>query len=106
MESDQTPEPEAIRREIEETREGLGETVEDLARKADVKGQVKRKAAETQESVKTNAARAQEKAGEAIPDQARQTAAQAAESVRERPARAIAVAALVGGLLLWALARR
>ena len=107
MKSDQkTPEPEEIRREVEETREELGETVEALAQKADVKGQVKRKAGETQESVKTKAAEAQEKVGEAIPDQASQAAAQAAEGVRRRPALAIAAGVLLGGLLLWALARR
>jgi ElaB/YqjD/DUF883 family membrane-anchored ribosome-binding protein len=101
-----TPEPDEIQREIEETREELGETVEALAEKADVKKQVKRKAAETQESVKTKAAQAQEKVGEVVPDQARQAAAQAAQGVRGRTAPVIAVAALVGGLLLWALARR
>ena len=47
-----TPEPEEIRQEIVEAREELGDTVEALAEKADVKGRAKQKAAATQETVK------------------------------------------------------
>ena len=45
----ETRQPEEIRSDIEETREQLGETVEALAAKADVKGQAKAKV----EDVKT-----------------------------------------------------
>jgi ElaB/YqjD/DUF883 family membrane-anchored ribosome-binding protein len=108
MESgEKTPEPEEIQWEIDQTREELGDTVEALARKADVKGRAKKKAAATQETLKAKVGEVQERVSEATPEQARQTALQTAESVRERPVPAIAVAALVGGLLVgWVLARR
>jgi ElaB/YqjD/DUF883 family membrane-anchored ribosome-binding protein len=109
MESgEKTPNPDEIQREIDQTREELGETVEAVARKADVKGRAKKKAVETQETLKAKVGDVQETVSEAAtPERARQTAVQAAESIRERPGPAIAVAALAGGLLVvWVLARR
>ena len=101
-------EPEEIQREIDETREQPGETVEALAQKTDdVKAQAKKKASETQETVKAKVADVQAKVSEATPEQAREPVAQAAGRVRERPTVAIAAAALAGGLvLLWLLARK
>jgi ElaB/YqjD/DUF883 family membrane-anchored ribosome-binding protein len=106
MESGQKP-PEEIQREIVETREELGDTVEAIADKTDVKTRAKKKAAQTRETVKAKAGEAQEKMSDAS-EQARQTATQAAQSVRERPLPSIAIAALaVGGLMLgWILVRR
>ncbi len=73
--------------------------------KTDVKARAKKKASETQETVKARVAQVQEKVSEATPEQAREPFAQAAERVRERPA--VAAAALAGGLvLLWLVARR
>ena len=46
--------PEEIRREIERTRSELGDTVEALSQKADVKQQARQKKAEVQERVKSN----------------------------------------------------
>jgi Tfp pilus assembly protein FimV len=46
--------PEEIRREIERTRNELGDTVEALSQKADVKQQARQKKAEVQERVKSN----------------------------------------------------
>ena len=46
--------PEEIRREIERTRSELGDTVEALSHKADVKEQARQKKAEVQERVKSN----------------------------------------------------
>jgi ElaB/YqjD/DUF883 family membrane-anchored ribosome-binding protein len=107
MESGQKP-PEEIQREIVETREELGDTVEAIAEKTDVKTRAKKKAAQTRETVKAKAGEAQEKMSDATSEQARQTATQAAQSVRERPLPVIAIAALVvGGLMLgWLLATR
>ena len=48
-----TRQPEEIRSEIEETREQLGETVEALAAKADVKGQAKAKVEDVKEQVRS-----------------------------------------------------
>ena len=52
MSTQQTPEE--IRRAIERTRLELGDTVEALSQKADVKEQARQKKAEVQERVKSN----------------------------------------------------
>lgn len=78
--------PDQLRGEIAETREVLGETVEALATKADVKSQAK-------EKVEEQKARAQAKFGEAT------------ERVKEKPAPVAAVAGGVVALLLLALRR-
>jgi hypothetical protein len=46
--------PEEIRREIERTRRELGETVDQLSRKADVKEQARLKKEEVQQRVSSN----------------------------------------------------
>jgi ElaB/YqjD/DUF883 family membrane-anchored ribosome-binding protein len=109
-----TPEPEEIRREIAETREELGDTVEALTKKADVKSQAKAKVAERkealvekQEQAKAKVAEVRDKVSGATPEQAKQTAAQVAGRARRRPVPVTAVAALVAGVLIgWLLARR
>jgi hypothetical protein len=50
-------EPEEIRREIQRTRVELGETVEALAAKTDVKGQAKQKVAEAKRNASVKKAR-------------------------------------------------
>ena len=54
QEQAQQQSPEEIRREIERTRRELGDTVEALSHKADVKEQARQKKAEMQERVKSN----------------------------------------------------
>jgi ElaB/YqjD/DUF883 family membrane-anchored ribosome-binding protein len=104
---EKTPEPDEIQREIVEAREDLGDTVEALAQKADVKGRAKANVAKTQETLKAKVEEVQANVSDATPEAARQTAVQAAQSVRERPLPAVAAAAFVGGLLVgWVLARR
>jgi Protein of unknown function (DUF3618) len=51
MTDQSTREPAEIRRDIESTRVEMGDTVEALAEKADVKAQAQRKAADVQEKV-------------------------------------------------------
>ena len=53
------PDVQQVEQEIERTREQLGETVEQLAAKADVKGRARAKAAEVSESVKNKTSQAQ-----------------------------------------------
>jgi transposase-like protein len=90
------PETEEIRREIAQTREELGDTVEALAKKTDVKSHAKAKVAEVREKVSG-----------ATPDQATHAAVQVAERARERPVPVTAAAALIAGVAIgWALARR
>jgi hypothetical protein len=54
--------PQELEREIERTREQLGETVELLAAKADVKRRAQAKATELSERIKTKAGQARQKA--------------------------------------------
>lgn len=72
-----------LEKEIERTREQLGETVEALAAKADVK------------------ARAQQKLS-----QAKQQAGQAGQQIGKRPVPAAVTVGVVGVLVLFALIRR
>ncbi|MCG8971022.1 DUF3618 domain-containing protein [Streptomyces sp. CL12-4] len=68
--------PDELRRQIEQTRSQLGDTVEELAGKADVKGRAKARAADLRD-----------KAG-AMTVQLRSSAAQAGHSVQDRASRA------------------
>ena len=93
--SNQQTDPEQLRREIEQIRRELGETVAQLALKADVKGQAREKVQE----VKANALRH-------TPDSARGGAQQVATGAREHPIPVATVAALVIGFLLGRLFAR
>jgi ElaB/YqjD/DUF883 family membrane-anchored ribosome-binding protein len=84
---EQPTDPDQLRGEIAEAREELGETVEALAAKADVKGRA-------QDNVDEQKARARAKLNEVT------------EQVKEKPAPVAAVAGGVGALLLLALLRR
>jgi ElaB/YqjD/DUF883 family membrane-anchored ribosome-binding protein len=102
-----------LRHDIEQTRSELGDTVEALAQKADVKTQVaekvdERKAAlrERQEQLKSKVSDARERVSGATPDDAKRAASQVAHTAEERPFPAIGVALGVGLLLGWLLGRR
>ena len=84
---EQPTDPDQLRGEIAEAREELGETVEALAAKADVKGRATDKVYEQK-------ARARAKLNEVT------------EQVKEKPAPVAAVAGGVGALLLLVLLRR
>jgi len=91
------PDVEALRSEIAQTRAELGETVQALAAKADVKARAKDQVDQTKQKVKAQAAEAAQKARDAAvlasgkartvatqaTDRARDTATQAGEKVRE-----------------------
>jgi Protein of unknown function (DUF3618) len=85
--------PDAIRADIEVTRAQLGDSVEALAAKADVKARVKEKVAEEKE----RAREVVEAAGEQVKD--------AADAVRRRPAPVAgvlaALAAAVGAVVMF-----
>jgi ElaB/YqjD/DUF883 family membrane-anchored ribosome-binding protein len=91
--------PDEIRREIEETRAELGETVEALAAKADVKTRVKEKQHELAEKI----GEVRENFTSATPEKGRETFRSAAEGVRNRPLPVVFLAGLVLG---WVLGRR
>ena len=99
--------PEEIRHDIDQTREDLGDTVEALAAKTDVKAQVKDRVDE----IKTDATQRKDevltKAKEAVPESAGAGAQQVAETVKRRPVPFAAAGAFATGVLIgWRFARR
>jgi ElaB/YqjD/DUF883 family membrane-anchored ribosome-binding protein len=105
--------PEQLRDEIEETRAELGDTVDALSQKADVKARVSekvedRKAAwrKRREDVKAKVSGARGRVSGATPDEAKRAASQVAQTAKERPFPAIAVALGVGLLIGRAIGRR
>jgi archaellum component FlaD/FlaE len=112
-----TRDPEQIEREIEETREDLGDTVAALAEKADVKGQGKRKAQKTKSKAKAKVEDVKETAGakreelakgmrEATPESAAAGAQRAVGVVRENPTPAAIAGAFAAGVVVaWWLRR-
>jgi ElaB/YqjD/DUF883 family membrane-anchored ribosome-binding protein len=105
--------PERIREGIEQTREELGETVDALAAKTDIKAQAKRRADESKQALRKQQQRAQEKASavrermsNATPEDAKEIAGRAAAAAERRPLPAIGGALIVGVFLGWALRRR
>ncbi len=91
-----TPEEQALAEEIEHTRQRLGDTVEALAAKADVKGRAQHKAVEVTGKLRGKARVAQAKVTEQAPRLRNETTANAA-------AAALAALALT---LAWLAVRR
>jgi uncharacterized protein DUF3618 len=97
MASDQPGDARQLREEIERTREHLGETVEQLAAKADVRGRAQAKAAELAGQV-TRQARSAVARGRVQAAQARKQGAGAARKHR------VPLSAVTAGVLLTAVA--
>ncbi len=100
-----------IREQIAEERAALGDTVQALAAKADVKGRLKEKASETTEKLQHKASETTEKlqhkasdtaqkVRELTPDQAREGVGAAAQQVRKKPLPAAVIVALLLGLII------
>ena len=91
-----------LEKEIEQTRERLGETVEALAAKADVKAQAQEKLGQLTARLKgkateaTRQLRLQDKV-----NQAKQQATQAGQQIRKRPVPAAATVGVLGALVLF-----
>jgi ElaB/YqjD/DUF883 family membrane-anchored ribosome-binding protein len=101
------PEPDELRREIEETRAELGDTVEALSHKADVKARAREKAEERKQVATAKAEELKQKVSQATPDEVKSAASGAATTARDRPeVPAIAAALLFGLLLGWLFGRR
>lgn len=99
--------PEEIRSEIDQTREELGDTVEALAAKTDVKAQVKDRV----EEIRSNAAQCKDdvfaKGKDAVPESAGVAAQQVAETVKAEPVPFSVVIAFAAGVAVgWLLGRR
>ena len=106
-------EPEQLRQEIEETRAELGDTVDALAQKADVKARVSEKVEQgkaawrnRQQDVKARVNGARESVSRATPDEAKRAAGQVTRSAEDRPLLAIAVALGLGLLIGRTIGRR
>jgi ElaB/YqjD/DUF883 family membrane-anchored ribosome-binding protein len=109
----QENEQERLAEEIDETRAELGDTVDALARKADVKARLsekleQRKAAwrARQEDAKAKVNGARERVSSATPDEAKHAGSQVARTAEQRPWLAIAVALGLGLLIGRTLGRR
>ncbi len=97
--------PEEIEADIQATREELGDTVEALAAKTDVKGRAKAKASETKEAVTEKLSSIGDSAREAAPESASAGAQQAAQVVKDNPDYVILASAFAAGLLAGWIAR-
>lgn len=97
--------PEEIQREIEQTRDELGETVEALAAKADVKAQAKRKVQDVKSSVTEKTEQLVGKAKEISPEAVSSVASDTVQRARKNPAPPAAIGLLVAGFLLGRLTK-
>jgi len=98
--------PEQLREEIEETRRELGDTVEALAAKADVKSRMKDKVEATKESAAQKKDDLLGKARETSPDSVASGASQATQKAKENPLPVAAIGAFVTGFLIGRLTKR
>lgn len=98
--SEQAQSPEELRRDIEQTREQLGDTVEALAGKTDVKAQAKRRITALQGTARQKRDQVKAKAKAATPESANAGAQQVAAAARTNPLPLAMGSALVVGFLL------
>jgi ElaB/YqjD/DUF883 family membrane-anchored ribosome-binding protein len=94
-----TQDPEQIREQIQDTRADLGDTVEALAQKTDVKAQARHRLQETQASVSEKREQLLGKVKEASPDAAVSAATGAGQKARENPLPVAVVGAFALGFL-------
>jgi ElaB/YqjD/DUF883 family membrane-anchored ribosome-binding protein len=97
--------PEEIEADIESAREELGETVEALAAKTDVKSRAKAKVEETKETLSEKVSEFGDSARQAAPDSASAGYQQAATAVKENPEYAGLAGAFVAGIVAGWIAR-
>jgi chromosome segregation ATPase len=91
-----------LEKEIEQTRERLGETVEALAAKADVKTQAQEKLGQLTARLKGKATEASRKLRlQDRANQVKQQAGQAGQQIRKSPVPAAATVGVIGGLVLF-----
>lgn len=96
--------PEAIREQIEHTREDMSGTVEALGHKADLKGRAKGAISEKTDGLKSKVTGASDRVSESAPDgrQVKQGAQQAVGVAQENPL-GLAVGGIAAGFLLGML---
>jgi ElaB/YqjD/DUF883 family membrane-anchored ribosome-binding protein len=97
---ERTRTPEEIRADIEQTRAEVGDTVEALAEKTDVKAQAQHRVDEIKENVRAKADDVKAKASSTTPQSAQQGAQQIVAKVRANPLPFIGAGALLAAFLL------
>lgn len=97
--------PEQIEADIEETREELGDTVEALAAKTDVKARAKAKVEETKGTVSEKISGIGDSARQAAPESASTGAQQAVAAMRDNPEQTALAGAFFAGVFAGWLIR-
>jgi ElaB/YqjD/DUF883 family membrane-anchored ribosome-binding protein len=98
--------PAEIRAEIDQTREELGDTVEALAEKTDVKAQAKAKVEDVKTQAKAKVEEVKAKAAEAAPESPQEGVQQAQTLVKQNPKPAAIAGVALALFVLWRLLRR
>jgi hypothetical protein len=101
-----TREPAEIRSDIESTRQELGDTVEALAEKTDVKAQAQRKVADVRASIDAKRHEIVGKARSKSPDGASSAASSVASTARTNPVPIGVAGAFVAGLVIGRISSR
>ena len=96
--------PDRIRREIEATRNDMGDTVDALSYKADVKSRAKESLMDKKESIKSKVVGASDRVGDASPDgeQVKHNARRAAGAAQENPL-GLAIGSVAAGFIVGLL---
>jgi Protein of unknown function (DUF3618) len=98
--------PEEIKRDIEQTREELGDTAAELAQKADVKAQARAKMDTAKQEAQQKKDDLVVKAKAATPDSVGSGAQSVASTARHNPLPFAVIAAILGGVAVaWILRR-
>ena len=99
--------PEELRDEIERTRQDLGDTVEALAEKTDVKAQAKDRVTAVKDGALHKKDEFVSRAKEATPDSASSGAQQVVSTIKRDPVPFTGIAVFAAGLLVgWLIGRR
>jgi Protein of unknown function (DUF3618) len=101
-----TREPQAIERDIESTRREMGDTVEALAEKTDVKAQTQRKVAEVRRVIDAKRGELLGRARGAAPEGAGSAAAALQDKARENPVAVALAGAFAAGLIFGRITKR
>lgn len=98
--------PQEIRRDIHAARREMGDTVEALADKTDVKAQTQRKVAEVKQTIEAKRAELTGKARSATPDDASSAAGAVQRKARENPIPVAIAGAFAAGLIVGRITNR
>lgn len=105
-EAERSKTPEDLRREIEQTREELGDTVEALGHKTDVKAQARERITAIKDTAQHKRDEAMAKAKSATPESAAAGARQVTSKAQSNPLPFAVAGALAAGFLLGRLTAR